>query len=441
MSSPSPRVLLAVAAALAIGFAGGAAWTRHSGQDAAEFQRKRLALAEADNLRLRTLIARCERTEHQATELARRKEIERAVSQIRELAFKRPVAYDILTRAEIKQVLAQKLAVQYSDAEFEAMRLGYVALGLLPRDFPFKQRFIDLLGEQVAAFYDQHQHRLYMFEDATLESPQNRIILSHELTHALQDQYFDLGKLPLEVQDNDDRATAASALVEGDATLAMNQFTLQDLSWKMLKEDLSALFTKDWKQISSAPRMLRELLLFPYMEGLQFATRLHERNGFAAISAAFTRPPVSTAQIIHFEKYLADEKPLRPDWHDTSVLGQRALTDNVLGELGTRIWLCERVDEATGQALAPAWRGDRYLVFDQGNALVWRTVWSSPVDAARFVAAAQKAGPSPSVKTSPGKVPDGPRVYEIYNPRPNEALLIDAPDRRWADALKEKFGK
>ena len=442
MARRLPRVLLVAAVALALGFVSGAVWTQHASRDAAEFQRKRLALAEADNVRLRALVARHERAEQQAALAARRKEIEQATARIRELAFKRPVTYDVVTRVEIKNLLTQKLGAQYSDTEFESMRLGYVALGLLPPEFPFKQRFIDLLGEQVAAFYDQHQHHLFMFEDATLESPQNRIILSHELTHALQDQHFDLEKLPLEIRDNDDRAMAASALVEGDATLEMNQFTLQDLSWKMLREDLSAMFTKDWNQISSAPRLLRDLLLFPYIDGLRFCTQLHQRNGFAAVSAAYARPPASTAQIIHLEKYLANEKPVRVEWPDTVVLGQPALTDNVLGELGTRIWLCERVDEATGPALASAWRGDRYLVFEHGKALVWRSVWNSPEDAQRFLAASRKAAPKPPVKPSAGQPTTAERrVFEVSTPRPNEVLLLDVPDRRWANALREKFGR
>src|SRR5205823_5330048 len=106
-----------------------------------------------------------------------------------------------LTRTEIKQTLQNKLAEQFSDADFKNVTTGLVALGLLPPGYPLKQKYIDLLGEQVAAFYDQHAHKLFMFEDATLASAQNRIILAHELTHALQDQHFGLQKLPLEIKD------------------------------------------------------------------------------------------------------------------------------------------------------------------------------------------------------------------------------------------------
>src|SRR5207302_7060871 len=143
-----------------------------------------------------------------------------------ELNFLRPVTYDVLTREGIKRTIEQKMREQFSEEEFKNVGIGLAALGLLPRDYPLKQKYIELLGEQVAAFYDQHAHKLFMFEDARLDQFQNRIILAHELTHALQDQHFGLEKLPLEMKTNDDRAVAASALVEGDATLVMTQFMM-----------------------------------------------------------------------------------------------------------------------------------------------------------------------------------------------------------------------
>ena len=426
------------------------AWFEHGREvrvaGVAAFDRKRLALAEADNARLRELVARYERSARQVAQAAQRAGIEQATSRIRGLAFKRPVVYDVLTRDGIRKVLLQKLAEQYPDAEFEKARLGYVALGLIAPDYPLKQRYIDLLGEQVAAFYDQHTHRLFMFEDASLDSPQNRVILSHELTHALQDQSFELTKLPLEVRDNDDRALAASALVEGDATLEMNEFMTANISLKALREDVTELLTKDMGQLQAAPPILKESLLFPYTAGLQFCQRLHARNGFAAISAAFARPPASTAQILHPEKYLANEEPVSVTWPELTVLGEKPIADNVLGELGIRVLLGDSMVEARGATIAAAWRGDRYLVYDHGKALVWQTIWNTPEDAGRFRAAIEethrvgakgKGAPSKSVPNAPA---DPERLYETTI-RQCEVLIVDAPNRRWADAAREIFTK
>ena len=353
----------------------------------AAFDRKNLALVQAENERLRQVLGGYEKARQQARQLAQRKEIEEATARIRGLAFKHPVAYDVLTREGIKKVLQGKISEQFSDAEFEHARLGYVALGLIPTDYPLKQRYLELLSEQVAAFYDQHTHRLYMYEDASLDSLQNRIILSHELTHALQDQYFGLKELPLEARDNDDRAAAASALVEGDATLEMNEFAMEGLSWKGIRQSVAGVFSQNMEQLQSAPRFLRESLLFPYTEGLRFCTELYDERGFGGVSAAYGRPPASSSEILHPETYQAGEIPVPVAWKDTHVLGEAPNADNVLGELGARILLTDWTDSATATAAVKGWRGDRYLVFNKGRALIWRSHWASAQEAAQFMQA------------------------------------------------------
>ena len=368
------------------------------------FTQKRLALAEADVERLRATIARQERIAHDETQAKRRGEIEKTTAKIRHLPFLRPVVYDVVSRKEIEAVLRRKLAEQYPDDRFENDRLGYVALGLLPPDYPLKQRYIELLGEQVAAFYDQHEHRLFMFEDASLESPQNRTILSHELTHALQDQHFDLSKLPLEIRDNDDRAIAASALIEGDATLEMNRFMAGDFSLQGLGENLAGLLTKDLNQFQHAPPFLRENLLFPYIAGLQFCIALEEHGELPAISAAYARPPASTAQVLHPGLYFAREDPVPIEWPDDQMPGKKSIAENTLGELGIRVLLDQWLEEApkgsrnpgTAQhesraaAIAAGWRGDRYRVYDAGKTFVWRTLWRTAAAATRFRDAIQE---------------------------------------------------
>jgi len=449
-------LLLTALLATATAVSGGWAWVElHRSavaEQAAGFERKRAAFAETENERLRGLVAGYEKAKRETTQAPLRAEIEKATARIRGLAFKEPVVYDVLTRAGIKKVLLGKIAEQYGDDAFEQVRLGYVALGLVPADYPLKERYIDLLGEQVAAFYDQHMHRLYMFEDATLDASQNRVILSHELTHALQDQHFNLSKLPLELKDNDDRALAASALVEGDATLEMNQFFSQDLSLKGVGQNIAAMFTQSLDQIQAAPRILRESLLFPYTAGLQFCMTLQmQGDGFQGISAAYQRPPASTAQILHPEKYFANEQPIAVTWPDLTASGQKLGADNVLGELGTRILLTDWADAAAAPKIAEGWRGDRYLVFNQGHALVWRTVWAGPREAEQFVAAAKQmlakrygAQPLPEESKDGVKTIDfkgSQRTLKLIAPKENEWVLVDASDAAWAAALAEKFAK
>src|SRR5438874_1605971 len=122
----------------------------------ATFDHQRLQLLQVENDRLRTAVDAQEKNKRAAAELAQRTAIEKAVTEIRGLQFLHPVDYAVLTRTEIKQTLQNKLAEQFSDADFKNVTTGLVALGLLPPGYPLKQKYIDLLGEQVAAFYDQH---------------------------------------------------------------------------------------------------------------------------------------------------------------------------------------------------------------------------------------------------------------------------------------------
>ena len=198
------------------------------------------------------------------------------------------------------------------------------ALGLLPENYPLREKFVELLGEQVAAFFDQHQHKLFMYEDASLENSQNRVVLAHELTHALQDQHFGLKRLPLELKTNDDRAAAASALVEGDATLVMSEYMLKNLSLRAIKDNLATALSQDMKQLADAPRYLREMLVFPYLRGQEFAAALLARGGYDAVSRAYAEPPSSTAQILHPEEYLAEprEEPQPIEFANVAVRGR-----------------------------------------------------------------------------------------------------------------------
>ena len=181
------------------------------------------------------------------------------------------------------------------------------------------------------------------------------MILAHELTHALEDQQFNLSRLPLEAKGNDDRALAASALVEGDATLVMNRYMTGNLSAAVIKESLASALTTDVRQLAAAPRYLRETLLFPYLRGLNFCQTLYDHAGWDGLAEAFQHPPASTAEILHPERFLGRapagtgrrvRSPGRP------LRGQDPVDDNVLGEFGVRqllaAWLKD--DQLAAQA-------------------------------------------------------------------------------------------
>ncbi len=287
-----PSVFLVPILAAATAAAALIAWHERDELKAQEPIIEKAGLLASENDQLGNALADARRNADNAQNSVRRSQIEAAVTAIRGLSFKEPVVYAMLDRAGIRGVVGGKLSEVYSDQEIQDASTGYAALGLLPPNFPLKQEYVDLLGEQIAAFYDQHQHKLFMFQDASLENAQNRVILAHELTHALQDQNFGLLKLPLEVKNNDDKAAAASALIEGDATLVMSQYMAQDMTWHTLTDTVSFSATQSMEQMRKAPRYLREMLVFPYIKGEKFCEAVFERGGYPALSAVYANPPI-----------------------------------------------------------------------------------------------------------------------------------------------------
>ena len=402
-----------------------------------QFAQKRLALLEAENDRLRRVIEVRERERSAEHRAALRSEIENEVERIRGLNFLHAVDYVTVTRNEVRDILASKISAQYTDAEFSEMAFALGAIGLLPANFPLKEKYLDLLGEQIAAFYDQHEHKLYMFEDASLDTMENRVILVHELTHALQDQHFHLSKLPLDVKDDDDRAFAAAALVEGEATLVMTEYLLRNFSVGDLKNTIASMFTQNLQELASSPLYLREMLLFPYLRGQEFAMVLQAHGGYQQISDAYRQVPESTAQILHPEKYLAEpkERPVRIRFSDGVVFGQKPVVRNTLGEIGIQLLFTRWIGEENGRSIASGWRGDRYVVFRSGgdSNIAWKTEWRNENDAREFA-----NGLDRYVSARYGK--DAVKRAISVDLSGKSVLFIDSMNGKFRDALKQFAG-
>jgi hypothetical protein len=433
-----PLLIAATAAASLL------AWQEHGKLDAQAETLRKAAIVASENDALRDALSAAQLEAANEKNALKRSQIEHDVVSIRDLPFKSPVVYDVLDRASIRQVVANKLSEQYTDQEINNMATGLAAFGLVPPNFPLKQTYIDLLGEQIGAFYDQHQHKLFMYRDASLDNSQNRVILAHELTHALQDQNFGLLKLPLEIKGNDDQAEAISALVEGDATLVMSQFMARDLTWRTFTDTVAYSVTQRMEQFRKAPHYLREMLVFPYIKGELFCSEVYEQGGFPALSAVYARPPTSTAQILHPEKYFAREDPIPVAFPDTTFRGENALENNVVGEMGCRLLFTQFADPDTADQTASGWRGDRYMVFDHGNVLVWKSVWRSPEAAASAAAAIeamcsrrfQLGFPASGNDVSSG---DSGHYARIELPGSNQVVFILSTNKESSDLLHQQF--
>jgi hypothetical protein len=214
-------------------------------------------------------------------------------------------------------MLIKNLNEQMTAAEMHATEVALRKFGLAPADFEYRRFIIKLLTEQVAGYYDPKVQEFHLADWLELEG--QKPVMAHELTHALQDQHFNLRRFVKWPRGDSDAELAAHALIEGDATLAMTLY--------MAKNPLVALaFSRSLttgvatEQFNQAPRAMRESLIFPYMHGMEWATQLYKRGGWTMVSNAFTRLPLSSEQILHPEKYFNYERPIKVALRDVTSL-------------------------------------------------------------------------------------------------------------------------
>jgi hypothetical protein len=311
-------------------------------------------------------------------------------SELRELSVLKAVKSGAQSRGEIERMIIKNLDSETTPAEMHAADVLLKVFGLAPKEFAYRSFLIKLLTEQVAGYYDPKAQQFYLADWIELEG--QKPVMAHELTHALQDQHFNLKRFENWPKGDSDAELAAHALIEGDATLAMTLYMAKNplvaLAFiRSLGEQEAA--TEQFKQ---APRALRESLLFPYEEGSAWATQLYKRGGWEMVSQAFTKLPQSSEQILHAEKYFSYEAPQKlalPDFK--SVLGPawKRLDYDVNGEWGTYLILDEFLNDATVSKRASAgWGGDRFALYETGKPdeffVAQLTAWDTPLDAREF---------------------------------------------------------
>ena len=313
-------------------------------------------------------------------------ELQREVAEAGGVAFRSDVPLDYLSRSALSSYLKEVLDSEYPPQRAEADERTLAAFDLLAPRSGLRALRARLLEDNVAGFYDERpgKKRLYAISDERTLTPANQLVLAHELRHALQDQYADLhATVPVAVGDFDDRRLAFVSLLEGDATLVMERFLLRRLPG--LPETMGDL--GPWglpaNLMPGVPQVLQDQLVLPYLVGRDFARALFQRGGWTALREAWSRPPQSTEQVLHPEKYFAGEGGRRLDL-GSAPGGSRVLNEGVLGELLTRTLL-----GAGSEPAAAGWGGDAFRVHDVGGRtlLVWASAWDSAADQREFLQA------------------------------------------------------
>ncbi|HUF35060.1 MAG TPA: hypothetical protein VMN37_03870, partial [Gemmatimonadales bacterium] len=305
------------------------------------------------------------------------------------LVFQYAPRLGVRTRAEVRQYVAAALEQAYPHARLAAVATAYHLLGLLPDTAGFARLILDLHAEELRGYFDPVSDSLFAVAGAT--PAQLREVLAHEMVHAAQAQYVDLGPAAQLRRDNDER-TAFVALIEGQATFAtMRLFSprrnivAESALWEYVAAHLRAepMARPAYRR---APLWVREGLLAPYIYGAQFAN-YWQASDYADTLPYGPRTPRSTEQILHFARYDAGDQPVSLRFAADSGAG--VLAEDVLGELEIQILAAQVAGARSLGRLSPiGWGGDRYRVLEapDGAALVWYAVWDDPESAAAFAA-------------------------------------------------------
>ena len=316
------------------------------------------------------------------------------MSEITGLSLRTPLKKTLRSREEIRAYVIRQMNEDKDVAQRYADARAAEAFGLLPKNFDVDSFMVDLLTEQIAGLYDPKAHEFYIANWIPLED--QRMVMAHELTHALQDQHFQIESWLKAARPNDDAELAREAFLEGSAMAAMVDYLLRGTgkSLNNMPEFDPSILTGDLSSspsLQKAPPFIKDTLVFPYFAGMTFTAAALKPAGWSAVGKVFLNPPASTQQIMHPNLYKTGHipEPVTLPAID-GYLGKqwKKIDENLMGEFGWLEVLKQFLDEQRAKPLAASWEGDRYQLYENQQSkrllLVARIHFSSQVYAARF---------------------------------------------------------
>lgn len=314
----------------------------------------------------------------------------KAVEEIRGKKFIAEVRNVTIDRSELKKHLREQMeqSVPYPLEDWGTVLRSLQLVDVKPAEII--PTLLELYESQVLAFYDPHSHTYYSIKQmpnlpdaAKLADPKvlEETVMVHELTHALQDQYFKLGPREKELMKDSDAEMAYHSVLEGEAVLVMVAHMLKqngvDLD-EALKDDaltnmMASSAAADAMVDPKTPKYFVESLKFPYLDGLKFVVAAYKRGGWKAIDAIHANPPRSTREILHSDEYFAHQSKAEP--FDSRKPEGDVIAVEHLGEFHWRYLV--------GADAARGWLNDRAVVRRDGRVETW-TKWESPERANAF---------------------------------------------------------
>jgi len=342
-------------------------------------------------------------------------EILRFASKDTGLPIKREVKRRLTSRDEVVAYLEKTMAEDKDAQRLRRSELVLKKFGLLPRDFDLQTFLVALLREQVAGYYDMKTQTVNLLDWIDVE--QQRPVMAHELTHALQDQSFGLEKwmkagdtdleekkqpTPMDIE-NDEISEARQAVVEGQAMVVLIDYMLAPTGQTLLASPQIAnalkegmlVGTADSPEFKDAPIFLKEELTFPYRYGLDFEAELLRSGGKEkAFAATLSNPPRTTRQIMEPKTYLSGESidPMRLPDFERDFKNYERFDVGAIGEFDVAILVDQYAGTEASHNLYPSWRGGYYYAArPKGDpsaplALLYVSRWASREKASAFAA-------------------------------------------------------
>lgn len=340
------------------------------------------------------------------------------VSQDTGLPIKQPIKRRLVTREQVGTFLEERMKEDKDAEKLEKSESSLKKFRLLPKDFDLRGFMLTLMKEQVAGYYDPKTKTVNLLD--WVDAEEQKPVMAHELTHALQDQSFGMekwmeaGGKPKNIQEEieqDERRGAREAVIEGQGMIVLIDYMLKPYKIRvtqapqfvgMMRAGMGGGDLSGSPIFSKAPLFLRDSLMFPYSDGMDFVLQVELKRGTeGGFAGLLQTPPTTTRNIMEPTTYLSGETVPNVRVADLDkVLGKKwqRWDYGFMGEYDVQLMFKQWLDAATADAISPSWRGGYYLSYkepgtsigsngklDEANmALVYVSKWASPDAAMTF---------------------------------------------------------
>ncbi len=311
------------------------------------------------------------------------------LSEITGWKVKRKVPADFISKEQLHTFVQKRLKEVVKPEEMRVEALTLKLFGLVPEEFDLEKATVDLVTEQAAAFYDYNKKRLFITESSSTFIEQ-RIVLVHELAHALADQQYSLSKYISKGNQSDDDATAREAVMEGQATWLMWAYSSKLSGGEARPSDVildtmrgaGGSSGSQYPVFDGAPLYLRESMVFPYNQGVLFQDAVFKQLGKQGFSEVFKRAPRSSSEILHPSMYFTRETPVTVTPPEVpEPRHYQLLTAGSVGEFDHQILGEQYVTRDEALKLSPHWRGGDFRIYegkkDKHAVLAYASEWET----------------------------------------------------------------